>query len=85
MSNIRIDRFGIAFEARGNSVVWLWWWKRRYGLPLLDLDFQGSFSSWYMLQLAWHQYDLSTGHLDADDYPLEWTWQDRILHWITRW
>ena len=52
------DRQGIEFEFHGDSVVWLWPWKRPSNKPILSIGFEAVFDSLYDLKLEWWTYDM---------------------------
>jgi len=52
------DRQGAEFIFHGDSVVWLWPWKRPSGKPILSIGFEAVFDSLYDLKLEWWNYDM---------------------------
>ncbi len=53
-----LDKWGIAFEHKGDSVIWLWPWKRNFSKnkPFYSISFGGCFDTLYDLDLEWFCY-----------------------------
>ena len=71
-----IDKFGIEFRYKGDSVIYVWPWKRsKFKYRFLSISFEAYFVSLKELEEMWEEYFRATtlcihGHEDWDDCPV---------------
>ena len=53
-----LDMWGISFDHNGDSVIWIWPWKRQISnnKPFYSISFEGFFDTLYDLELEWFCY-----------------------------
>ena len=57
-----LDRWGVSFEHKGDSIIWLWPWKRNFNnnKPFYSISFAGAFDTLYDLDLEWFCYFMTS-------------------------